>query len=86
MRILLNGEPREVQAGTLAQLCAELGLDGPRVATALNGDFVARDARERAVLNEGDAVEIVAPMQGGQGRQGGRGRQDGQGRQDGTGR
>lgn len=65
MRIVLNGEAKEVQAATLAQLCAELGLDGPRVATALNGDFVARDARAESPLNEGDAVEILAPMQGG---------------------
>lgn len=65
MRIVLNGEAKEVDAGSLAQLCAALGLDGPRVATALNGEFVARDARGQTPLKEGDAVEIVAPMQGG---------------------
>lgn len=65
VRIVLNGEARQVRASTLAELCAGLGLDGPRVATALNGEFVARDARAGTRLRDGDAVEVLAPMQGG---------------------
>jgi len=65
IRIVLNGAARQVQATTLEELCAGLGLDGPRVATALNGEFVARDSRAAARLRDGDAVEVLAPMQGG---------------------
>ena len=35
------------------------------VATALNGDFVPVTLREQTVLQAGDQLEVVAPMQGG---------------------
>ncbi|KRE17502.1 hypothetical protein ASE63_13745 [Bosea sp. Root381] len=65
MTLLLNGEPQEVAAATLADALAELGYDGKIVATAVNGDFVAARRREACQLAEGDRVEILAPMQGG---------------------
>jgi sulfur carrier protein len=36
-----------------------------RVATALNGEFAPKGLRPTLKLNDGDQVEIVAPMQGG---------------------
>ena len=65
LKIVLNGEPREVAAATLAELCAALGHGRAKIATAVNGDFVP--ARERAGLKlcEHDQIEIVAPRQGG---------------------
>ena len=63
--ITVNGERTETPARTLAELVAAGGFAETQVATALNGDFVARGARAAAVLSEGDAVEIVAPRQGG---------------------
>jgi len=65
MILQVNGARHDCQAETLAQLMAQLGYDGPRYATALNGDFVPKGARAATRLNEGDAVEIVAPMSGG---------------------
>lgn len=65
MTLLLNGEPQEVAAATLAEALAELGYAGSVVATAVNGDFVAARRRETVVLAEGDRIEILAPMQGG---------------------
>ncbi|MFA6965402.1 sulfur carrier protein ThiS [Bosea sp. (in: a-proteobacteria)] len=65
MTLLLNGEPREVAAETLAQVLDELGYAGRVVATAVNGDFVAARKRETVTLAEGDRIEVVAPMQGG---------------------
>jgi sulfur carrier protein len=65
MTLLLNGEPREVEATTLDQALAELGYAGKVVATAVNGDFVPARKRETVTLMEGDRIEIVAPMQGG---------------------
>ncbi|WP_432214907.1 sulfur carrier protein ThiS, partial [Salmonella enterica] len=41
--ITVNGEPREVRAGdTLADLVAALGQPPAALATAINGEFVAR--------------------------------------------
>jgi sulfur carrier protein len=63
--IVLNGEPVETRARTLAELVAGQGFSATAVATAVNGDFVPREARAARLLAEGDKVEIVAPRQGG---------------------
>ena len=63
--ILVNGERTETEAHTLAELIAARDLDEGAVATALNGEFVARRARTATLLRDGDTVEIVAPRQGG---------------------
>ena len=65
MTITINGETQTVGATTLADLLTTLGLEGAKVATALNGHFVARTRRTLTTLTPGDRVEIVAPMQGG---------------------
>ena len=65
MKIILNGEPRDVTATRLSDLMEELGYAGARVATAVNEDFVPAGARAGTVLAEGDRLEVVAPMQGG---------------------
>ena len=64
MKIVLNGESREIQALTLAELLVECGFSG-RVATAVNEDFVPSSLRIAHTLSDGDRVEVVAPMQGG---------------------
>ncbi len=65
MKIMLNGEAEETGAETLAQVLIAFGFGGAKVATALNGNFVAAINREAAELQEGDRLEILAPMQGG---------------------
>jgi len=65
MRIILNGEPRDVAATRLPDLLEELGFGDARVATAVNEDFVAVGARDATTLSDGDRLEVVAPMQGG---------------------
>ncbi|MEL7542331.1 MAG: sulfur carrier protein ThiS [Pseudomonadota bacterium] len=66
MQIVVNGEPQATDASTLRELCEALGFKGDaRVATAVNGDFVARTERETRVLKDADRIEIVAPRQGG---------------------
>jgi len=65
MRIIVNGDQREVEPGTLALALDVLGYGGKKIATAVNGRFVAAAARPRVELNDGDTIEVVAPMQGG---------------------
>ena len=65
MRIELNGVATTTTASTLAVLIEERGLDPNSVATALDGLFVTRTAREATVLNNGAKIEILEPMQGG---------------------
>lgn len=68
MRIELNGEPRELpQGATLDVAVRESGAgDGARgVAVALDGEVVPRGEWERTPLREGQAVEVLAAIQGG---------------------
>lgn len=65
MRIVLNGEAREVRATTLAAALDELGYGSATVATAVNGAFVPAGLRAGHGLGEGDRIEVVAPRQGG---------------------
>lgn len=64
MKIVLNGETRDVQATCLAALLEECGVTG-RVATSLNEVFVPATLRAAQTIAGGDRVEVVAPMQGG---------------------
>ncbi len=63
--ITVNGRTTRSAAMTLADLVAEHGFADGRVATAVNGDFVAERARAAARLRDGDNVEILSVRQGG---------------------
>jgi len=65
MRILVNGDWRETRSRELAATLEELGYGGRIVSTAVNGEFVAAEARVGTALTEGDRIEVLAPMQGG---------------------
>lgn len=65
MKIIVNGEVRQLAASTLAQALDEMDYRAAVIATALNGCFVAAGSRAATALADGDALEIVAPMQGG---------------------
>ncbi len=65
MRIEVNGEAQVVTAATVAAALAELGWGEAKVATALNGEFLPASARAGQVLQDGDRLEVLAPMQGG---------------------
>jgi thiamine biosynthesis protein ThiS len=66
MRIKLNGEPYDLpQPLTVSQLLANLGIDSRRVAVEHNLVVLKRAAFERAMLKDGDEVEIVNFVGGG---------------------
>ena len=72
MKIIVNGAWHELSpAGapspspTLDTVLTDLGLGSSVVATALNGEFVAAHARALTTVQNGDRVEVLAPMQGG---------------------
>ncbi len=65
MKIRVNGEAHEIQTARLDNALTELGYTDDLVATALNGDFIPRGQRCVKELVEGDALEILAPMEGG---------------------
>jgi sulfur carrier protein len=64
--VTLNGEPREIGSGaTLADLIATVAEQPQALATAVNGEFVPRDARPQLQLRDGDAVFTFQAITGG---------------------
>ena len=63
--IIINGTAIETNFIDLAALCMHECEDPDTVATAVNGLFVQKTARANTMLNDGDSIEIVAPLQGG---------------------
>jgi sulfur carrier protein len=64
--IFLNGEPRDVEAETVAGLLAELGMsERGGVAVEVNAEVVPRSQHRALRLGQGDRVEIITMMAGG---------------------
>ncbi len=64
--IFVNGESRQVADGaTVAQLIADLKLDGRHVAVEVNLELVPRSRHTEHHLAEGDRLEIVTLVGGG---------------------
>lgn len=65
MNIILNGEPLETTSETLAELLLSLDYADSHIATAVNSEFVPHTQRSEVTMNDGDRIEIIAPMAGG---------------------
>jgi thiamine biosynthesis protein ThiS len=66
VRVVINGEPRELAAGaTIASLIRESGRDPRTVAVELNGEVLGRSRYESTVLAADDRIEVVHFVQGG---------------------
>ncbi len=65
MKLVINGEQKDVAAANVADLIATLGMKGDRVAVELNHDIVPRDRWASTALNDGDKLEIVHFVGGG---------------------
>jgi sulfur carrier protein len=63
--LIVNGEPQQIRAQTVAEALRALDYADVIVATALNGEFVPARKREATPVRDGDRIEIVAPRQGG---------------------
>jgi len=63
--ITLNGETRRTAADTIASLVRELDLEPEKVAVERNGEIVPRSTLADAALADGDTLEIVHFVGGG---------------------
>jgi len=66
--ITLNGESRQTSADTIAALVQELDLEPAKVAVECNGEIVPRSTLAEAHLADGDTLEIVHFVGGGEGQ------------------
>ncbi|HEY2250991.1 MAG TPA: sulfur carrier protein ThiS [Planctomycetaceae bacterium] len=66
MTIVMNGQPREIEAGTtLALLLEALDMQPRFLAVERNFELVPRTRHAACILQEGDALEIVTLVGGG---------------------
>lgn len=63
--LIVNGVSLTTSAHNLEALLVELDRDNDMLATAVNGEFVPRGRRLETALQNGDRIELVAPMSGG---------------------
>jgi len=65
MRVMVNGEAREIASASVDALLAELEYEGTHFAIALNFDVIPKSRWADTLLKSGDEIEIITPRQGG---------------------
>ena len=65
MRVIVNGEQREISSARVDALLSELEYEGTHFAIALNFDVLPRSRWADTALKAGDEIEIITPRQGG---------------------
>ena len=65
MRVIVNGEQREIAASHVDALLSELDYEGTHFAIAVNYDVVPKAEWAERSLSSGDEIEIITPRQGG---------------------
>jgi sulfur carrier protein len=65
MRVIVNGEPREIASARVDALLGELDYEGTHFAIALNFDLLPKSRWAETALKSGDEIEIITPRQGG---------------------
>ena len=66
LHLTVNGEPRRAPPGSIAHLVRSLALDPAKVAVERNGEIVPRSTLAEVALADGDVLEIVHFVGGGQ--------------------
>ena len=65
INITINGEKQTLNEGVSVLALLERRKQAAGVAVAVNGEFVPKSQHSTRLLQNGDEVDIVAPMQGG---------------------
>ena len=65
MRVIVNGEERDIAAMSVAALLGELDYEGTHFAIAVNYDVLPKSRWAEMQLKPGDEIEIITPRQGG---------------------
>ena len=65
MRVIINGEAREVASTRVDALLGELDYEGTHFAIAVNYDVLPKSRWAETAIKTGDEIEIITPRQGG---------------------
>lgn len=65
MKISINGESHQFEPDTdLLEVLSQYGASEPFV-VAVNTEFVPKPGYPQVILNDGDQIDVVQPIQGG---------------------
>jgi len=66
IKVSVNGEVKEIEEKmSVTELVAELGYIKKGFAIAINTTFIAIASYGDTIVNDGDTIDILAPVQGG---------------------
>jgi len=65
VRVIINGEAREIASSRIDALLGELDYEGTHFAIAVNYDVLPKSRWGETQLKAGDEIEIITPRQGG---------------------
>ncbi len=66
INVSVNGERKELSKGlNIAEMIKALAYKTKGFAVAVNTTFVAIDSYDKVIINDGDTIDILAPVQGG---------------------
>ena len=66
IKVSINGEIKELEENlNISQMIESLNYKQKGFAVAVNTTFVSIKAYEETIINNGDTVDILAPVQGG---------------------
>ena len=65
MRVIVNGEQREISSARIDALLGELEYEGTHFAIALNFDVLPKSRWAETTIKSGDEIEIITPRHGG---------------------
>lgn len=66
IEVSVNNDKTLLPAQTsVADMLASCGFEGKKVAVAVNSEFVPRSVYAQQELQAGDAIDVLAPVQGG---------------------
>ena len=65
MRVIINGEAREIASRRVDALLGELNYEGTHFAIAVNYDVLPKSKWAQTQIENGDEIEIITPRQGG---------------------
>ncbi|XQF89493.1 sulfur carrier protein ThiS [Pseudoalteromonas espejiana] len=64
MNITINGELINVDSKALVEVLQSFGAVAP-FAVAVNSEFIPQSLHGNTIINEGDSIELLSPIQGG---------------------
>lgn len=65
MRILVNGDDVDVTSRQLTNILETLGFQCNKIVVAVNQEFVAKESWSKYLIEDGDCLDVLSPIEGG---------------------